>query len=88
MWLLLIPLALISPRLVLLLLWLFSDALSRTFDGWVLPVLGFLLLPWTTLSYVAFFEWGAGQQVTGIEWVGVALAFVFDLASMGGAARD
>jgi hypothetical protein len=74
-------LALISPRLVLFILWLFSDTLSRTFDGWIVPVLGFFLLPWTTLSYVAFWDWGSGRHVTGFEWFFVILAFVIDLGS-------
>jgi hypothetical protein len=45
------------------------------------PVLGFFLLPWTTLAYVAFWDWGAGTEVTGIEWFFVVLAFLFDLGS-------
>ena len=76
-------LALISPRLVLILLWIFSDLLSRAFDSWLLPFLGFFLLPWTTLTYAAFWDWGAGREVTGFEWFFVGLAFVIDLTSYG-----
>jgi hypothetical protein len=74
-------LALISPRLVLFLLWIFSNVLSRAFDSWIIPLLGFLLLPWTTLTYVAFWDWGSGRQVTGFEWFFVVLAFLIDLGS-------
>ena len=74
-------LALISPRLALFLLWIFSDVLSRAFDSWIIPLLGFFLLPWTTLAYVAFWDWGAGHHVTGFEWFFVVLAFVIDLGS-------
>jgi hypothetical protein len=38
---LLVLLALISPRLALLALWLFSNMLDRAYEGWLLPVLGF-----------------------------------------------
>ena len=76
-------LALISPRLVLFLLALFSDVLSRAFDSWVIPLLGFFLLPWTTLSYAAFWDWGSGREVTGVEWFFVILAFLIDLGSYG-----
>jgi len=76
-------LALISPRLVLFLMWLFSDQLSRAFDSWLLPLLGFFLLPWTTLAYAAFWDWGSGRHVTGIEWFFVALAFLIDLGAIG-----
>jgi hypothetical protein len=73
--------ALISPRLALVLVWIFSNALSRAFDSWVVPLLGFFLLPWTTLAYVAFWDWGPGGHVTGFEWFFVILAFVIDLGS-------
>jgi hypothetical protein len=76
-------LALISPRLVLFLLWLFSNVLSRAFDSWIIPLLGFFLLPWTTLTYAAFWDWGTGRHVTGFEWFFVILAFVIDLGSYG-----
>jgi hypothetical protein len=74
-------LALISPRLALFALWLFSDVLGRAFDSWIVPFLGFFLLPWTTLAYAAFWDWGSGRQVTGFEWFFVALAFVADVAA-------
>jgi len=80
-------LALISPRLALFLLWIFSDVLGRAFDSWIVPFLGFFLLPWTTLSYAAFWDWGTGHQVTGFEWFFVVLAFVIDLSSWAGGRR-
>ena len=59
--------ALISPRLALIVVWLFSDWLSDAFDSWLLPVLGFFLLPWTTLAYA--WMWASGtNEVSGFEW--------------------
>ena len=69
-------LALISPRLVLVLLWLFDDVLSRAYDSWAIPLIGFFVLPWTTLGYVAFWDWGSGRHVTGVEWFFVGFAFL------------
>ncbi len=74
-------LALISPRLVLFLLWIFDDVIGRAIDSSVVSVLGFFLLPWTTLSYVAFWDWGSGRHVTGFEWFFVILAFLIDLGA-------
>ncbi|HWI07981.1 MAG TPA: hypothetical protein VNT54_10740 [Solirubrobacteraceae bacterium] len=83
---LLLLLALISPRLALAAMWLLSDILSRAYDSWLLPVLGFFLLPWTTLAYAGM--WASGTNVvTGFEWFIVVLAFVVDLASFGSANR-
>jgi hypothetical protein len=80
--------ALISPRLALIFLALFSDILSRAFDSWLLPLIGFFVLPWTTLSYAAMWDWGAGREVTGVEWLFVILAFVIDLSSFGAGGRS
>ena len=51
------PAHLTSPRLVLVLLWLFGNVLSSAFDRWIVPLLGFFVLPWTTLAYAAFRDW-------------------------------
>jgi len=73
-------LALISPRLALFALFLFSNLLSRAFDSWLLPLLGFFLLPWTTLAYAVMWS-SSSNQVSGFEWFIVAFAFVLDLGA-------
>ena len=87
---LVVLLAFISPRLALFAIFLFSDLLSRAFDSWFVPLLGFFLLPWTTLAYAVMWS-ASSNQVTGFEWFIVILAFVTDLgsyASRGRARRD
>ena len=80
---LVVLLAFISPRLALFAIFLFSDLLSRAFDSWFVPFLGFFLLPWTTLAYAGM--WSAGtNEVYGFEWFIVVLAFVVDLGSYAG----
>ncbi len=71
--------AFISPRLALFGVWIFSDLLSRAFDSWFVPLLGFFLLPWTTLAYAVM--WSSSDKVSGFEWFIVILAFVIDLGS-------
>ena len=66
--------------MALFVLWLFSDMLSRAFDDWIVPFLGFFLLPWTTLGYAVM--WNVGTHgVNDFEWFIVVLAFFFDLGS-------
>jgi hypothetical protein len=77
--------ALISPRLALFALWLFSDLLGRAFDSWVVPLIGFFLLPWTTLAYAVLWSWSDG--VTGFDWLIVVLAFLVDLGAFDRARR-
>jgi hypothetical protein len=66
-------------------LFLFSDMLSRAFDSWIVPLLGFLLLPWTTLAYAVL--WSSSNGVNGFEWFIVAVAFLFDLGALAGGQR-
>lgn len=79
--------ALISPRLALFVMALFSDLLSRSFDGWLIPLIGFFVLPWTTLAYAVMWAAG-GNDVTGIEWAFVILAFLVDFGVFAGADRS
>lgn len=78
--------ALISPRLALVVTWLFSDMLSRAYDSWLVPLIGFFVLPWTTFAYALMWDLGT-RDVHGFEWFIVVLAFLADLASYGGTAR-
>jgi hypothetical protein len=83
---LVVLLALISPRLALFGMWVFSDILGRAYDSWIVPLIGFFVLPWTTLAYAGM--WSAGSnRVSGFEWFIVGLAFVVDVGSYAGSAR-
>ena len=73
--------ALIGPRVALVFTAIFSDMISRAIDSWVVALLGFLLLPWTTLAYVVFYDVGSGREVRGFEWFLGGLAFVVDIGS-------
>jgi hypothetical protein len=72
--------ALIGPRVALVATWLLTGVLGRAYDSWLVPLLGFFLLPWTTLAYA--WMWDAGHRgVQGLEWFIVGLAFLADLSS-------
>jgi len=77
--------ALISPRLALVATWLFSGVLERAYDGWLVPVLGFVLLPWTTLAWAWMYK--SGRTVEGLEWFLVGLALLLDLSSLAGSGK-
>lgn len=69
------------PRFVMVLLWLFGDYLSRAYDGWLLPFIGFFLLPTTTLAYAV-----AENENLSLRGWGAALivaAVLIDVGSMG-----
>ena len=78
-------LAAISPRLVIFLLWIFTDRLTIAFrSGWE-GLLGFLLLPYATLFYVLLYAPGKGVDTFG--WVIVALGVLLDLSTLTNGAR-
>jgi hypothetical protein len=80
-------LAIISPRLALFAIWLFSNMLDRAYDDWIVPLIGFFLLPWTTLAYAVM--WSIDPNgVDGFDWFIVILAFLADLASYASSDRQ
>ena len=84
----LILFALISPRLAILATWLFSNVLERAYDGWIVPVLGFFLLPWTMLAYAWMYDNGPGRTVEGWEWIVVGILVLCDLGALSGGSRS
>ena len=78
-------LAFLGPRLVIFLMWLFTNYLSRAFDGFLLPLLGFLLLPWTTIAWaIAQNEFGG---TSGIGLLVIVIGLLADIGVLGGGAR-
>ncbi len=76
-------LALMGPRAGAVIWWLLEPVRwQATFDGFILPFLGWLFLPWTTLMYVAV----APRGVDGLEWFWLGGAFLMDLLTLFGGA--
>jgi len=73
------------PRIALVCLWIFTNDVDRAYDSFIVPLLGLIFLPLTTLVYAL--AWSPGGGVEGIEWLWVALALVLDLSAYGGGAR-
>jgi hypothetical protein len=74
-------------RLALLVVWLSTPLVQRAFHGgWILPLLGILFLPITTLTYVLVYY--IAGSVTGWGWLWIALAVLLDLAANSFPARS
>lgn len=70
-------LALLGPRAALFMWWIVQPARwELAFGGWLWPVAGFLLAPWTTLTYVAVAPGG----MVGFDWLLLALGVFLDIA--------
>lgn len=83
---LLLVLGMAFPRFTILMLWIFTHWFRGMFDTWLIPVLGFLLLPYTFLWYSVVLHlfggaWGFWPVLILI------VAVLADLTSYGGARR-
>ena len=78
--------ALVTPRLVVALLYFFSRWFAGMFDSILWPILGFIFLPTTLLWYTAVQHWFNGQWTL---WpvVGLVLALMIDISPAGGRRR-
>jgi hypothetical protein len=71
-------------RIVLLMAWFARPAMmNAAFSTFIIPCLGFLFLPFTTLMYVLL--WSPGVGIQGLDWLWLFLAAVMDIASIGAA---
>lgn len=70
------------PRLIIVLMVIFSNYIGRAYDTLIWPLLGFLFMPYTTLAYA----WAKNSHgsVEGIHLAVVVLAVLLDLGSIGG----
>jgi ABC-type amino acid transport system permease subunit len=72
-------LALITPRVVIVLVWLFTHWFRGVFDTVLWPLLGFIFLPTTLLWYTAVQHWFGGQWTLG-PVVGLVIALAIDVS--------
>ena len=77
------------PRIALVLVWLFGgEYLMRAFEHWVWPVLGFIFLPLTTLTFAfAMNSLSPIGDVGPFGWVLIVLAGMVDLGLLGHSSR-
>ena len=78
-------LVLAFPRVVLAVLFFFTNYLDRPYQGLLLPVLGFIFAPLTTLAYAFLVNTNRPMDTTSL--IILVLAVVIDLGGLGGGWR-
>ncbi len=78
-------LGLFFPRIVILLLWLFTGYLGHAFSSALWPVLGFFFAPFTTLGYAVAQNEG---QMHGFWVAFLVIGILLDLGVLGGGAKS
>ena len=75
---------LMFPRVILVLMWLFSSYLDRAYHGLIIPLLGFIFLPITTIVYAWMVN--SGLPIAGFNLVILVIAVLLDAGSHGSGA--
>jgi hypothetical protein len=70
------------PRIALLLLFFLSTYLERAYHGLLVPLIGFIFLPLTTLAYAWMVN--TGQPTAGVNLLILLITVVIDLGGLGG----
>jgi len=73
------------PRIILVLMWLFSNMLDRAYHGLIIPLLGFIFLPITTIVYAWMVTSNLPMQ--GFNLLILVVAVLLDAGSHGGGMR-
>lgn len=73
------------PRIVLILMWLFSTILDRAYHGLIIPLIGFIFLPITTIVYAWMVT--SGLPIAGFNLIILIIAVLLDVGSHSGGAR-
>jgi uncharacterized oligopeptide transporter (OPT) family protein len=81
---LLVLLVLLFPRVILVLMWLFTNMLDKAYHTLVIPVLGFIFLPLTTVVYAWMVS--SGIPIEGINLFLLIVAAIIDVGGHGGGA--
>lgn len=76
-------LALLAPRVVLVVLWFLTTWFQGMFDNLLWPILGFIFLPTSLLWYSAVQNWWGGEWGT-VQIVGIVIALLIDVSPASG----
>ena len=79
---LLLILVLAFPRVVLLLMFLLSNYLTRAYHGLMVPLLGFIFLPLTTIVYAWLMN--SHLPLAGVNLLILIVAVIIDVGGLGG----
>lgn len=84
---LIVVLALAAPRLVIVVLWLFTEWFRGLFETPLWPVVGFVFLPTTLLWFTAVQRWFGGEWTL---WpiVGLVVALAIDVSPAGSRRKE
>jgi hypothetical protein len=75
-----------APRVVLVIMWIAGPRVNAAFDTFIIPLLGLIFLPYTTIMYVLV--WNPVGGVHGWDWLWIALGVWLDVMKWGRVAQN
>jgi hypothetical protein len=81
----LLLLVLAFPRVILVLMFFFSNYLGRAYSTLLIPLLGFIFLPLTTVVYA--WEVNSHMAMQGMNLFLLLIAAIIDVGGLGGGYR-
>jgi len=82
-----VVIALIAPRFLIVVLWLFTEFFNGVFATVLWPILGFFFLPTTLLWYVTVTQFYGGDWNGALQIAGIVIALLIDISPAGGRRR-
>jgi hypothetical protein len=74
------------PRLVFILMWIVGPRVNAAFDSFIVPLLGVIFLPYTTIMYVLV--WNPVTGIYGWDWLWLGLGLWLDIMKWGRIAEN
>ncbi len=74
--------ALAFPRILLVLMFFFTNYLERAYHGFLIPLLGFIFLPLTTIVYAWLVN--NNYPISGGYLIALIVAVIIDVGGIGG----
>ena len=65
-----------APRIALIIMWIVGPRINAAFDTFIIPLLGIIFLPYTTIMYVLV--WNPVGGVHGWDWLWIVLGVWLD----------
>jgi hypothetical protein len=75
------------PRLFTIIVWIARpEIVNQAFNTVIIPILGIIFLPFTTLIYLILYRPGVG--IEGADWIWLILAVILDISHLAASAVD
>ena len=70
-----------APRVVLAIMWIFGWRVNAAFNNFIVPLLGLIFLPYTTIMWVLV--WTPATGVSGWDWLWILMGVALDIMKWG-----